>query len=75
MKKYLAILLAMFAVCAVASASDGATSAEVADTGSAMGYIVAAIIAAINAVLSFAASKKDAWWYKALSWISVRFGK
>mgnify|MGYP003183525910 CR=1 FL=1 len=74
MKKISIILLAMFAVCAAAFASDG-SSADVADSSSAMGYVVAAIIAAINALLSFAASKKDAWWYKTLSWISVRFGK
>lgn len=76
MKKYLSmVLFALFAFCGVAFAQEmGAADPAAGDSG-AWGYVLAAVIAVINAVLSFFPNSKDAWWYKLLSWCSVRFGK
>lgn len=76
MKKYLSIMfIAIFAFCGLAFAQEAAGTGEtVSDSGS-WGYVIAALIAVINAILSFFPNSKESWWYKLLSWVSVRFGK
>lgn len=76
MKKYLiTVLFALFACCGIAFAQEtGAAETAAGDSG-AWGYVIAAVIAIINAVLSFFPNSKDSWWYKLLSWCSARFGK
>lgn len=78
MKKYLiAMFVALFAISGIACAQDAATSgaAESVTDGGTWGYIVAAVIAVINAVLAAFSTSKETWWYKLLSWLTVRFGK
>ncbi len=77
MKKYLSIILiAIFTFCGIAFAQEAATgTGETVSDGGSWGYVIAALIAVINAILSFFPNSKESWWYKLLSWVSVRFGK
>ena len=76
MKKYLiAMFVALLTLCGVVCAAETAGVAEPVADGGTWGYIVAAVIAVINAVLAACSNSKDAVWYKALSWLVVRFGK
>ena len=76
MKKYLiAMFVALFALCGVVCAAENADLAEPVADGGTWGYIVAAVIAVINAILAACSNSKETWWYKLLSWLTVRFGK
>ena len=77
MKKYLSIMfIAIFAFCGIAFAQEvAAGTGEAVSDGGSWGYVIAALIAVINAILSFFPNSKESWWYKLLSWVSVRFGK
>ncbi len=76
MKKYLSIMfIAIFAFCGIAFAQEAAGASETVSDGGSWGYVIAALIAVINAILSFFPNNKESWWYKLLSWVSVRFGK
>lgn len=76
MKKYLiAMFVALFALCGVVCAAETTGIAEPAADGGTWSYIVAAVIAVINAILAVCSNSKETWWYKLLSWLTVRFGK